>query len=175
MSALLILLFDSLVRRRLARTQSWSRTAQIAAIVAAVALFGSLFHMSGEKAFKIAFGMPSPAGVQNLSVDCNFRLVDTTQLLHFTADRATVDQIMAHRGFRRIRETTEDYPQERDWDAVWRRVFGSFPDQGGSAWRNVAPMKIPTHFRWENEGTQEQVDLLWDTQTGRAYVRYVTL
>lgn len=176
MAAVIITLADMIVLVPMARHFSWGRKVTFLAVTVIVCTIVFMFRLDARYAFRVAFGQDPPSSVANLTVDSGLHLgPDQTYLIRFTADQATIDQVLAARPFRTVRETTEGYPQERDWNSVWQRLFGGDEGHGGAGWQNVEPMKRPMHFEWENTWPQEVVDVLWDAESGRAYARYGTL
>jgi hypothetical protein len=173
-SALLISFLDAYLWREAALTWPWGRKVQIAGVAVVIAFLGFLFRIDAKDVFERAFGMPPPVGVRDLTVDSNLRLVDTTQLLRFTADQATIIQITAAPRFRIVRETTQGYPEPPNWGSIWSRVFSAVGGQGGPAWKKVEPMKKPIHFIMEDAHSPWTANVLWDADSGRTYVEYGT-
>jgi len=174
MSALLIWLVDEIGPRRLALRRSWGRQAQWLGVLVVVIALGLVFRVNAKTVFVNAFGMAPPPGVHNATVDANLRFVDSLQLMRFTADQATIDQIVARRKFGRNREDRDVSPQNLSWESLWVNAFGSSAQQGGDAWKNVKPMAQPVLYFWESQWPQEDTTLLWDAQTGQAYVMWGT-
>ena len=100
------------------------------------------------------------------------RGMDTIILFRFTSDREMIDELIGKRAFEQDRESVELFGH--DWSLLWGQVFSNFDELGGRSWQNVAPMSEPELYRWTNPilGIENTI-LLWDAESGRAYVLYL--
>ncbi len=147
-----------------------TKTRVIRAVLVGIVV-GLFFRLSQEQAFEKAFGVSPPSGVRDFDATM-LRAMDTIILFRFTANRETIDQLIAKRAFEQDRESVEWYGH--DWSFLWGQVFSSFDEIGGEAWQNVAPMAEPELYRWRHPILFiEETILLWDADSGRAYVLYL--
>lgn len=177
LSAVFIALSNNILLRSAAEHFRWGRILQLLVVVAIVAVLGWAFRIDEPQVFKRAFGIVPPRGVHSLTVDYNLTALppgDKIILLRFIADQETIDELVSARQF-----VHEDEPvqlwlkSEITWDRFWERCFSNFSQSGGQGWTNVSPMNQPVFYRWEDpERLLERTSLLWDAETGKAYMLY---
>jgi hypothetical protein len=168
---------DWAVVRRIAR--GWRLFLSRLLIVAGLA-FGLpwVTQPSAGRAFEEAFGVPPPSGVRELSA--HTRSVgpgDLVALIRFAADQATIDALAAGKGFA-LQDAGLDRMRDLGWDwpTYWRMTVSPLADErtGGDAWRVPPAIRDPRVYRWTRPGTatgrDESTTILWDPDTGQAYV-----
>ncbi len=176
MATVLIALLNSILLRSVAKHFHWGRKLQLLVVAAIVAGFAWTFRIDEQQLFQCAFGTIPPQGVQSLKVDSCLKALngDQTILLRFVADRQTLDELVKARDFVRDDEPIKIWMEsENAWDALWEKCFSNFSTLGGEGWAKVSPMSQPVFYQWDNEeGLLESTRLLWDAETGKAYVLY---
>lgn len=139
----------------------------------------AFFARTPTRLFRQIFGMPPPTGVSELAIDSATIGLSGDQaiLMRFSADEATIDQLVQHRGFVVDKETMTIWSEQTglQWSWLWQQAFSNFTIFGGRAWKEVPPMADPVlfvHNRSEGIATVT-VKMLWDRASGRTYLLYL--
>ena len=176
MAAVVIGVLDRFVVR-LARRCRWRRVGQVILVLTTACAFSLSYRLDEEAAFRRALGVFPPPGVKQLTVDRDVTyIMPNIELifLRFTADEATIRAIVVQRGFARDDKAIEAWRQHgEDWLSLWEGVFHGYASHGGREWEAPEPMRQPVIYRWScNKDLPEHTRLLWDADSGRAYVSH---
>ena len=164
---------DALALRPLAQRGRLMKAGRLLAPLILACVIAASLHLGDDEAFERAFGSPPPVGVRELHIDYSLTFVDTVTLMRFRADQAAIDRVLAGRPFVSESDMVQLFVGEvNDIDKLWRYAFTGFGDLGSEPWQDHPPMSRPALYRWSNEDALEQTVLLWDAQSGRAYVLY---
>lgn len=137
---------------------------------------GSRLQLTDAIAFRRAFGCEPPAAVRSVVVHGHYLgslaagpPSDIWVLIQFSADDGTFQRLVSHRSFQRDEFHEKWWQEERA--TVWRQLFGGFAGHGGPEWQNVELPKNVQILWWRGDPI-EGTTVLWDQDTGRAYVLY---
>lgn len=176
--AICALIADWIVWSGLLRRWRRSRMPRLVLAGAIGCVVGSQFLLTGQVAFRRAFGMDIPPGVHGLTVEGYYSRgipggpSDLTIFLQFDADRPVLDRILSHREFHRLSQMESDWNNEHlGAGFVWRDLFwGMASAYAGVSWQMPPKTTSVEIHRW-GEGTP-RTTVLWDAERGRAYVLY---
>lgn len=176
-AAIVIGLVDRFLLISLLGQQRGIRRAQVAVVICCAVGIGFLMKADPNALFQEATSVRPPPGVRHLVIDRNENVPagggEQTILLRFYADRATIEEIAKDGQLTRDDATLDEIKtQGGDWSRVWQAAFSFFAESGGHAWTQAAPMKRPVLFRKNSPGSSEFTSLLWDEETGQAFVVY---
>jgi hypothetical protein len=153
-----------------------ARTVQLLSVAAIPVLFSVGLRVNADHAFREAFGVAVPAGVRELTVDSNVSTPSGRRavLMRFVADSRTVRELLAGGGFEADQQIAEARNEHETWSNILRLAFGDMARLGGAAWTKMSPMPRPEYRRWLRtlDGTRTETSLLWDADTGQAYLLY---
>lgn len=174
MAAIVIGLSDRFLLVPLFKKRAGIRKAQLLFALGCVAAFAFSMRADPENLFEEVIGVRPPPGVRHLVIDCNEMVPagggEQVILFRFVADRQTMEEIVKGGHLSRDDETVNELMgEDGGWRWLWEQVFSCLADSGGDPWTNVAPMKRPVLYKKQCEGP-EDMKVLWDEDSGRAYV-----
>jgi hypothetical protein len=167
--------------RRVWQSGPWSGwrhvgTAQTLSIVVVPFAFTTGLSVDSGHLFREAFNAPVPAGIRDLAVDANLLnpAGKRTVLIRFTADAQTMSELLSEAAFQADPQMQEAWAARETWDNIIRQGFGDSTRLGGSAWQSIDPMDTPEFRHWPRGESSTRMDtrVLWDSQTGEAFVLY---
>lgn len=141
-----------------------------------ICLLNVYFRIDEEQLFERVFSVPPPPGLRNLDVERHYQggPGDTAILIRFEADRATLDKLMSQPSFQSAQEQLDEHrklypdPLER-----WRWVFQASLTFASDSWQTPPPISAPRLYRWDSlHLSAEMIVVLWDADSGKAYVAY---
>ncbi len=158
---------------------------RIACAVAVGGLASSHFLLTKDVAFNRAFGTDVPSSIQDIMVEGSYATAtppgDLMIFLQFKVDQTGLQRILLNRGFTHDREAEQRWRDGELWAEpppftqtrarIWDSLFGWCKVFSGEAWRNIAlPARVEI-YEW-GLPAMDHTRLLWDVDTGRAYVVY---
>jgi hypothetical protein len=167
--------------RRIWRSGPWAgwkhvRTAQTLSIVAVPFAFTTGLSVDSKHLFREAFAAPLPAGVRDLVVDANMLnpAGKRTALLRFRTNAETMAELLKAADFQQDPQMQEAWSAGERWENLIRQAFGQSISVGGSAWQSIGPLPSPEFRHWmrDDGGLRMDTRILWDGQTGEAFVLY---
>jgi hypothetical protein len=149
-------------------------------VVVAVAMFVCLSSNSND-VFESAFGIRTPAGVRELRADRRYAggPGDTTTVIRFVADQATIDALLKPRSFTADDQALSEWRRQGNWQRLCYELFGNFSELGaehGGRPSVIPPMGEPHVYVYKSQEAgqaNESGVLLWDAATGQAYVQWL--
>jgi hypothetical protein len=177
MAGIVIGVADRYLLCPLLRNRHWVRKAQVLFVFGCVLGFSLLGKANEDGLFKEAVGVRPSPGVKQLVVDLNEMTPagggEQTILLRFSADRQTIEELVKEGRLARDDETVDEVAQEGGgWEKLWHAAFYPRAKSGGQAWTGDRPMKSPILYRKRDKEHFESTSLLWDEDSGRAYVMF---
>jgi hypothetical protein len=134
------------------------------------------FRANPSQLFERVFGMRPPEGVKDLEAERHYAggPGDQIILIQFTADRATIDKLVAARGFKEDKDAIELYSDdERNPARLWDRLFTGVILLSGPKWKHAPMISEPFVYKWDDvPDDAHRITMLWDAKSGRAYVMW---
>jgi hypothetical protein len=158
---------------------------RVARFVVPVIVAGALFaclSSSSNAVFESVFGIRPPPGVRDLRADRRYAggPGDTTAVIRFVADKATIDALLAPQSFVADDQALGEWRQRGNWQQLCYEVFGNLTELGaephGGTPSIIPPMGEPHVYVYKlDKGGQapRAAVLLWDAATGQAYVQWL--
>jgi len=135
------------------------------------------FRADPDRLFERAFGMRPPEGVKDLLAERHYAggPGDQTILFQFTADRPTIDRLVAHRGFKPDMDRIETYwGEKQNTSRLWDDLFIRMLVLPGPKWKNPPHISEPILYKWQRGPHEvEAAIMLWDAKSKKAYVMWL--
>lgn len=144
----------------------------VAAAVATTLTLG----LRPTRAFEWAFGVAPSENVTRLQAMRRYAggPGDMEIVLCFLADRATLDSLLAVRGFRGTASAKAHSARDHgDVATLLRTFFPLTSDKAIRTWKNTATSTAPEVFQWRSAQTCEQVNVVYDGDSGLTLVCYM--
>lgn len=174
--ALIIPALDAVWRRQFEKGSLWIARGLTIALVAVLLAYGTTW--SPRQTFEHAFTVPPPASVTELVTRSSHAggPGNLGMVLHFKANRATMDQLIATRGLTLEKDFLPEYQQGKiTWAEFRKQPLGVFDRFGAGDWLPAGPLRSAEFYESPRQRENIQsVDLLYDPPTGDAWVLYVS-
>jgi hypothetical protein len=167
--------------QRFWRSGEWSqwkhvRTAQMLSLVAVPVAFSTGLSVNSDHLFGQAFNAGVTAGIHDLAVDANLLnpAGKRTALLRFRADAGAMADLLTKGQFAADPQMQDAWAAGDNWPSILHQAFSDFARLGGAAWDRIGPMSNAQFREWRRTdgGMRTSTRVLWDRQTGQAFVLY---
>jgi hypothetical protein len=170
----MLMISEVIVSRVQTKRVGLVRSARLVWAVIVACGVGLYFRADPNGLFEQAFGVRPPDGVTDLEGERHMGPGETTILLQFTADRSTIDKLVALREFKPDDRHLDMYwKEDRDAKKLWHEMFARLILFAGPKWKQAPQISSPVLYHLQRRQYVDWATLLWDAETRKGYVMWL--